>query len=321
MATYKAEWLHQRYAGRLRPLAHYTLGRLPQLLRITPPRLANLALGAAPRLAARLAGVDPRRSLPQLAARPVSSRPVSPVAAPDVVVWVDTFTNRFSPEVADAAVALLESAGQRVGLLAHADECCGLTWLSTGQLPQARARLARLLRRLADAVPSGVPVVVIEPSCLALLRADAAELVADRPEVRLRTLAEHLSALAADGAWTPPDLHGVRVLAQPHCHHASVLGWTADEDLLRRTGATVTRVGGCCGLAGDFGMTSGHHEVSTAVFETALGPAVRAAGGPGGAVVLADGFSCRTQLADLAGVRALHLATLLAARDAVDHAV
>src|SRR5919107_1397065 len=154
-------------------------------------------------------------------------------------------------------------------------ECCGLTWLSTGQLPEARRRLARLLQRLAGDVPDGVPVVVLEPSCLALLRVDAVQLVAE-PALspgRLRTLAEHL----AESAWTPPDLHGLRVLAQPHCHHASVLGWDADEQLLRRAGATLTRVSGCCGLAGDFGMAAGHYEVSTAVFGTALGPAVRVA--------------------------------------------
>jgi Fe-S oxidoreductase len=154
-----------------------------------------------------------------------------------------------------------------------------------------------------------------------VLRVDSAELLAERPlpPERLRTLAEHLAELAADGRWTPPDLRGVSVVAQPHCHHASVLGWTVDEELLRRTGATVTRVSGCCGLAGDFGMTSGHYEVSTAVFETALGPAVREA--QDRVVVLADGFSCRTQLADLTGVRGLHLATLLLGEHGVDHAV
>ena len=112
--------------------------------------------------------------------------------------------------------------------------------------------------------------------------------------------------------WTPPSLEGVTVVAQPHCHHASVLGWEHDEELLRDAGATLTRVGGCCGLAGNFGMEKGHYEVSVAVFEHDLGPAVRAA--PAGAVVLADGFSCRTQLADLAGRDSQHLAQLLASR-------
>ncbi|HET6560665.1 MAG TPA: FAD-binding and (Fe-S)-binding domain-containing protein [Marmoricola sp.] len=310
MATYKAEWLHQKYAGKRRPLSHYTLGRLPALVAKVPPRLANAGARMAPRLGKLLAGVDRRRSLPRFAPEPVSSRPAPPVASADVVLWVDTFTNRFSPQVADAAVAVLSAAGQRVQVLAFGDECCGLTWVSTGQLPAARARLTRLLDRIASAAVPGVPIVALEPSCLAVLRVDSADLLpAGSPPVasRLVTLAEHLSALPG---WEPPSLTGTSVLAQPHCHHASVLGWAADEALLLRSGASLTRVGGCCGLAGNFGMEKGHYEVSVAVFEHALGPAVRSRGG---AVVLADGFSCRTQLDDLAGVPSLHLAELLAA--------
>ena len=311
MATYKAEWLHQKYAGRrLRPRTHYSLGRLPQLIAKVPPRLANLGL-RVPAMAAAFAGVDRRRSLPQLAASPVSSRRSPAVSDPDVVLWVDTFTNRFTPGVADAAVAVLSSTGATVRVVALADECCGLTLISTGQLEEARSRLGRLLSRLAASVPDGVPVVALEPSCLAVLREDSAQLLAEgAPPLagRLRTLAEHLSAVG----FVPPSLAGVEVVAQPHCHHTSVLGWAADEKLLRSAGASLTRVGGCCGLAGNFGMEKGHYEVSVAVFEHALGPAVRSAGE--GAVVLADGFSCRTQLADLAGTQSLHLAELLASR-------
>ena len=310
MATYKAEWLHQKYSGRRRPRTHYSLGRLPQLIAKVPPRLANLGL-RLPALAAAFAGVDSRRSLPTLARRPVSARSMPAVASPDVVLWVDTFTNRFAPDVADAAVAVLSATGARVKVVAFGDECCGLTLISTGQLPEARARLGRLLDRLDSGVPDGVPVVALEPSCLAVLRVDSEDLLADgAPPIagRLVTLAEHLSAVG----WTPPDLTGVEVVAQPHCHQASVLGWEADEKLLRQAGVSLTRVGGCCGLAGNFGMEKGHYEVSVAVFDHDLGPAVRSAGE--GAVVLADGFSCRTQLADLAGTPSLHLAELLASR-------
>ncbi len=122
------------------------------------------------------------------------------------------------------------------------------------------------------------------------------------------TLAEHLASLS----WTPPSLDGVEVVAQPHCHHASVLDWSTDAALLTGAGARLTRVGGCCGLAGNFGMEKGHYDVSVAVFEHDLGPAVRSAGSD--AVVLTDGFSCRTQLADLTDVRSMHLAELLASR-------
>ncbi len=307
MATYKVEALHQKYAGKLRPLTHYTLGRLPQLLAKVPPSLANLGLRRTPRLAARMSGVDTRRSLPVLARRPLSRRTAPVVGSPDVVIWADTFTNRFTPQVAHAAVRVLESAGQRVEIHAQGDECCGLTLVSTGQLDAARRSLAALVERLRPHLDAGVPVVVLEPSCLAVLRHDAAELLG-QPVTGVVTLAEHLASLT----WTPPSLDGVEVVAQPHCHHASVLDWSTDAALLTGAGARLTRVGGCCGLAGNFGMEKGHYDVSVAVFEHDLGPAVRSAGSD--AVVLTDGFSCRTQLADLTDVRSMHLAELLASR-------
>jgi Fe-S oxidoreductase len=147
-----------------------------------------------------------------------------------------------------------------------------------------------------------------------VLRGDLTELLPADPRAReirdaARTLAE---LLAATPGWEPPDLAGVRAVAQPHCHHHAVMGWHADSALLAGAGAEVLRVGGCCGLAGNFGVERGHYDVSRAVAETALLPAVRRA--PPGAVVLADGFSCRTQLDQLAGVRGLHLAELLAGR-------
>jgi Fe-S oxidoreductase len=226
------------------------------------------------------------------------------------MVWADSFTDSFSPEAGRAAVALLERAGLRVGVVAE-PACCGLTWVSTGQLDAARRILVRALDVLHPYVVRGIPVVGLEPSCLATLRSDAVELTDDPRAAEVaagvHTLAELLSTLPH---WEPPDLTGTSVVVQPHCHHASVLGWNADASLLARSGATVTRVGGCCGLAGNFGVEQGHYEVSVAVAEHDLLPAVRAAGDD--AVVLADGFSCRTQLADLAGVRARHLAELLA---------
>jgi FAD/FMN-containing dehydrogenase/Fe-S oxidoreductase len=324
MAAYKSEALHQRYRHRVRPRSHYALGRLPRWLRMGRP-LAGLAgplLGAGPfeRLAKAAAGVDARRSIPLPARRSLRSwaratsyetRATALQAhdVPDVVVWADTFTDHFTPGNARAAVALLERAGLRVGVVGES-ACCALTWVSTGQLDAARRILGRTVETLHRYAAAGVPVLALEPSCLATLRSDAAELL-DDPRVaevarNTRTLAELLTDLPG---WTPPDLTGTEVVVQPHCHHASVLGWEADARLLARTGATVTRVDGCCGLAGNFGVERGHYEVSVAVAETHLLPAVRAAGP--GAVVLADGFSCRTQLDDLAGVGSVHLAELL----------
>ena len=324
MATYKAEVLHQTYRGRPRPAAHYSLGWLPRWAAAASraPRLANLLLAAPPLAAAakRLGGIDSRRPLPRFATPTLRARwrrrPAggpAPATSPRVLLWPDTFTDHFSPAVGQAAVRVLEDAGYRVDL---PDEplCCGLTWISTGQLDTAKRVLRRTVDRIATLAGSGVhsPMVGLEPSCLAVLRHDALGLLGpDDPAAvavagAAATLAE---VLAAAPGWDPPDLSGVAVVAQPHCHQHAVLGWAADRDLLARAGAEVTAVGGCCGLAGNFGAERGHHDVSVAVAETALLPAVRAAGPD--AVVLADGFSCRTQLDHLAGRRALHLAELL----------
>ncbi|HJW36971.1 MAG TPA: FAD-linked oxidase C-terminal domain-containing protein, partial [Actinomycetes bacterium] len=320
MATYKAEVLHQTYRGRPRPAAHYSLGWLPRWAAAASraPRLANLLLAIPPLAAAakHLGGIDPRRPLPRLATPTLRARwrrrPAggpAPATSPRVLLWPDTFTDHFSPEVGQAAVRVLEAAGYRVDL---PDEplCCGLTWISTGQLDTAKRVLRRTVDRIATLGPG--TLVGLEPSCLAVLRHDALGLLGpdDPAAVAVARAATTLAeVLAATPGWDPPDLSGVAVVAQPHCHQHAVLGWAADRDLLARAGAEVTAVGGCCGLAGNFGAERGHYDVSVAVAETALLPAVRAAGPD--AVVLADGFSCRTQLDHLAGRRALHLAELL----------
>jgi Fe-S oxidoreductase len=228
-----------------------------------------------------------------------------------VLLFVDTFTDYFSPEVGRAAVRVLEAAGYQVQI-PDRPVCCGLTWISTGQLDGARRQLRRTLDALAPALERGLPIVGLEPSCTAVLRDDVRELLpADARSAavveRTRTLAEHLTATES---WTPPRLDDVTAIAQPHCHHHSVMGWRTDAALLADAGAKVDAVGGCCGLAGNFGVERGHYDVSRAVAETALLPAVRNA--PHDAVVLADGFSCRTQLAQLANVEGIHLAQLLA---------
>jgi Fe-S oxidoreductase len=315
MATYKAEALHQRYRRRLRPRSHYALGQLPRWARLTRPvaPLANRALRSrvVQRVAKAAAGIDQRRGVPPFAQQAFSrwAAERGSVERPDVVVWADSFTEHFATGPGQAAVALLERAGQRVSVVGE-DACCGLTWVSTGQLDAARRIVARTVDVLHPYVAAGIPVIGLEPSCLAALRADLVQLTDDPRAAELaagvRTLAEHLGSLPD---WSPPDLSGTTVVAQPHCHHASVLGWEADARLLTRAGAKVTRLGGCCGLAGNFGVEQGHYEVSVAIAEHALLPAVRAAGAD--AVVLADGFSCRTQLDDLAGVRALHISELL----------
>jgi Fe-S oxidoreductase len=320
MATYKAEVLHQSYRRRLRPRPHYTLGRLPFWadLAARAPRLVNGFLGSrlGGRLAKWSAGMDQRREVPPFAARTfrqewADRRAPAGDGAP-VALWVDSFTDHFAPEVAHAAVRVLEAAGYRVQV-PDDDTCCGLTWITTGQLDAARRILGTTVRSLAPLAGAGVPIVGIEPSCTAVLRSDARELVGG-PDAELvagatRTLAE---LLAATPGWAPPPLAGTTVVAQPHCHHASVMGWSADAGILADAGADVTRLGGCCGLAGNWGVERGHHDVSVAVAEQQLLPAVRDL--PDDAVVLADGFSCRTQLDQLAHRHGRHLAQLLADR-------
>ncbi|MGY1753618.1 FAD-binding and (Fe-S)-binding domain-containing protein [Blastococcus sp. SYSU D01042] len=320
MASYKSEVLHQSYRRRLRPRPHYTLGRLPRWadLAARAPRLVNAFLGSrvGGRLAKWGAGMDQRREVPPFARRTFrqqwDARPVPAGDGPPVALWVDSFTDHFDPAVAMAAAEVLESAGYRVQV-PGADTCCGLTWITTGQLDAARRILGHTVAELAPVVAAGIPVVGVEPSCTAVLRAEALEVVggpaAEAVAAGTRTLAEQL---AATPGWEPPSLAGLRVVAQPHCHHASVLGWSPDAALLQRAGADVTRLGGCCGLAGNWGVEQGHHDVSVTIAGQQLLPAVAEL--PEDAVVLADGFSCRTQLDQLAGRQGLHLAQLLAGR-------
>jgi Fe-S oxidoreductase len=320
MATYKAEALHQRYRRRLRPRSHYALGQLPRWARLAQPAASVvnrlMGVGALQRVAKLAAGIDSRRSVPGFDTDAFRrwARRRSYAAVPgrpyDVVIWGDSFTDSFASSSGRAAIRLLEAAGLHVGVVTE-PACCALTWVSTGQLGAARRILGHTLDALHPYVERGVPVLGLEPSCLATLRSDAVELTDDpRAADVARGVYSLAEILGRVESWVPPDLTGTTVVVQPHCHHASVIGWDVDAALLARTGATLTRVGGCCGLAGNFGVEQGHYEVSVAVAEHALLPAVRSAAA--GAVVLADGFSCRTQLADLVDVRAVHLAELLA---------
>ncbi|MFD4502230.1 FAD-binding and (Fe-S)-binding domain-containing protein [Streptomyces sp. NPDC058457] len=410
MATYKAEFLHQHYAGRRRPAAHYSMGWLPRWLgwaaRTRTAGLANALASVRPlaALAKRLGGIAPERRIPRLAPEPFSRwdrrrqrkrlrgwadraragrRPELPARL--AFLWPDTFTEYLSPEVGRAAVRVLEAAGVGVvplptrrwrarrsddgGLEGYGMSvlnprrtraCCGLTYLSTGQLDRARAVLRQTLDLLepflllpsdldsdsgsdlapdsesdlapdsesdlalesasdldsdsdsGDEFPYPPPFVVLEPSCAAALRADLPELLPDDPRAarlaaRVLTFAEALERLAPD--WTPPRLDRA-VTGQTHCHQHAVLGDAPDRRLREAAALTGDLVGGCCGLAGNFGFEKGHFQVSKACAEEQLLPAVRET--EPGTVVLADGFSCRTQLEQLAGVRGRHLAEVLA---------
>ncbi|MFJ6308941.1 FAD-binding and (Fe-S)-binding domain-containing protein [Streptomyces althioticus] len=346
MATYKAEFLHHHYAGRRRPAAHYAMGWLPVWLswaaRTRTAGVVNALASVRPlaRPAKRVGGIAGEREIPRLATEPFTRwwrrRPTTG-EGPLVVLWPDTFTEHLSPSVGRAAVRVLEAAGMRVALpptlrlpsaarLGDARSrsplslltarrgrvCCGLTYISTGQLDRARTVLRRTLDLLEPVLATDAPLVVLEPSCAAALRTDAPELLHDDPRAarlasRVLTFAEALEQHAPD--WTPPAVNRP-VTGQTHCHQHAVLGDGPDRRLREAAGLTGELAGGCCGLAGNFGFEKGHYDVSRACAEEQLLPSVREA--PEDAVVQADGFSCRTQLEQLGGVRGRHLAEILA---------
>ena len=246
---------------------------------------------------------------------PILNGPRDPGGRPYALVWADSFSQTLDGTGARAVVDVLETNG--FAPIVAPDACCGLTWITTGQLTGAKKHLSSLLGVLAPFAAAGIPIVGVEPSCTAVLRDDLMDLLPDDPRSALvsgatHTLAEVLSAVPASSR-NLPSLEGVEIVAQPHCHHYSVMGWDTDQALLESLGAHVTRLEGCCGLAGNFGMEAGHYDLSVAVASHSLLPSLSA---HPDAVYLADGFSCRTQAAQLAGRRGVHLATLLAGRSA-----
>ncbi len=264
---------------------------------------------------AREHGDAPASSTPasSMATSPILSGPRDPSGRPYALVWADSFSQTLDDTGARAVVDVLEANG--FAPIVAPDACCGLTWITTGQLTGAKKHLSSLLGVLAPFAASGIPIVGVEPSCTAVLRDDLLDLLPEDPRSLLvsgatRTLAEVLSAVPA-AERRLPSLAGVEIVAQPHCHHYSVMGWDTDQALLESLGARVTWLEGCCGLAGNFGMEAGHYDLSVAVASHSLLPSLSA---QPDAVYLADGFSCRTQAAQLAGRGGVHLATLLAGK-------
>lgn len=317
MATYKAEFLDHHYRHRLRPAAHYSLGWLPRWLVLTSrtaPLVNAVLAGPLRSFGLRLGGLTAERSLPRFASRRELRNEVGSHSTPsgDVVLLVDSFTKGFRPEVAGAAARVVQQAGHTPEI--RTDVCCGLTWISTGQLRQARKRLVRAAHALDDG--SERPIVVTEPSCAAALRSDLPELVdspaAHRVARRVRSFAEQVTAQTEAG-WEPTAELPKAVTVQTHCHEYAVFGPTTQRRALHAVGiADVREATGCCGVAGNFGFERQHYEVSMAVAEQALAPALRA---DPIAVVLTDGFSCHMQARQLtddhAATASSHLAQIL----------
>ncbi|WP_426303242.1 FAD-binding and (Fe-S)-binding domain-containing protein [Arthrobacter sp. R-11] len=316
MASYKSEFFSHYYEGKLRPVSHFSLGWLPRWLKLTSrisPLVNAVLAGPLGKVVAAAGGLTTRRAMPKFASRKMLSDSLAAFAKTpadaDTVLFVDSFTKGFRPEVAAAAARVIEGTGRQVSC--ETDACCGLTWISTGQLDAAKKILGRTVAKLDDG--SDAPIVVIEPSCAAALKKDGPELLgteaAERVSHRIQSFAEAVKQWV-DNGWRPRNVPPA-VTVQTHCHEYSTFGATVQRKALAALGiADVTEATGCCGVAGNFGFEAKHYDISMKVAQQALAPALEstAADTP----VLADGFSCAMQVKQLEPERkSLHLAELL----------
>jgi FAD/FMN-containing dehydrogenase/Fe-S oxidoreductase len=321
--TYKAEFLAHYYSKRRRPLHHYALGLIPWWGQVAAraPRVVN-GLSHSPPIAQptkRLLGIAEDREIPRFARQTFRSwfahRPAR--TAPDesqrVVLWPDTFTDLFEPDAGKAAVDVLEAAGFAVEV-PEKHVCCGRPLYDFGMLGLAKRTLQNVLETLSEPIESGVPVLVLEPSCASVFRDELRNLMPHDEHARRLTaqtmVLDELLARHAPG-WNPPNV-GRRALIHGHCHHKAVIRGDQGRGLLTRAGVEAEMTSaGCCGMAGSFGYGAGEqYDVSMRIGEQFLLPAVRAADAE--TLLVADGFSCRTQIAAGTGRRALHTAEVLA---------
>jgi FAD/FMN-containing dehydrogenase/Fe-S oxidoreductase len=316
MATYKAEFNAHYYAGRLRPRAAYSMGLIYWWSRFATrmPRVAN-AVTQTPGLSAlakRVGGIHPQRALPRYAPTSFRAwfahRPPRRGGTP-VILWTDTFYNHFYPEVARAAVEVLEAAGCKV-LLPPRSLCCGRPLYAWGMLDTARGQLAQILDTLGPWVEYGLPIVGLEPSCTAALRDELPNLFPDDPRARRIQRQTHLLGdFLAERDFRPSPVRREAVV-HVHCNQHAILGDEGDRELYRRLELDYRVLdSGCCGMAGSFGFETDHYELSVAAGERVLLPAVREA--PPDQLVITNGFSCREQIGQGTGRRALHLAEVV----------
>jgi len=336
VATYKSEFLSHYYEGRLRPLSAYAFGNIDLWARIASnaPGLINLTtqLPFFRDIAKLVAGIPKQRKIPAFAPETFKSwfrrekqnaegaprlasfarRGNSELdPAPVVMLWADTFNNYFLPQTARAAVEVLEAAGYRV-VVPQAHLCCGRPLYDFGMLDRAQSLLLEILDYLEPEIEAGIPIVGLEPSCIAVFRDELVNLFPHDQRARALSkqtflLSEFLEQNSANAAL--PQFPR-KALLHGHCHHKSIMKMTAEESLLRRIGIDFqSPAPGCCGMAGSFGFEHDNYEVSAAIGELELLPAVRQA--PDDWLIIADGFSCREQIAQSTGRHALHLAEVL----------
>ena len=322
VATYKAEFLAHYYEKHSRPRSAYAMGLIHRWARLASmaPRLVN-ALAQAPGLTSivkKLGGISTKRQIPRFAPRTFvewfrARRPAPPAprVGTEVILWPDTFTNHFHPEIAIAAVEVLEAGGFDVSI-PERSMCCGRPLYDYGFLTQAKDLLRDVMAGLAPAIRAQTPIVVLEPSCLAVFRDELVNLFPNDEAARRLSrqtflLSEFLAANGTNAVST--HLRG-RVMLHGHCHHKAVAKLDDEEALLRACGADVETIdSGCCGMAGSFGFEEEHYELSLKVGELSLLPAVRRASPE--TVIVADGFSCREQIRQATGRNAVHLAEAL----------
>jgi Fe-S oxidoreductase len=329
VATYKAEFLAHYYEGKRRPLHAYAFGMIDRWAELGSqfPGLANF-FSSAPGFRHILQSVlhlAPQRKMPQLARSTFQSwarknrvpafgaaTGASPASGKsDVILWADTFNNYFHPETSRAALEVLQSAGFSV-VVPQIHLCCGRPLYDFGFLDRAKQYLERILCAMTTQIKAGVPLVVLEPSCASVFRDELRNLFPlDARATKLRSQTFLLSEFLERHApgYMPPKLPG-KVLLHGHCHHKSLMGLGDEESLLKKTGADLQSIdSGCCGMAGPFGFEKEKYGVSQAVGERVLLPAVRNT--PENALIVSDGFSCREQILQSTGRRAIHLAEAL----------
>jgi FAD/FMN-containing dehydrogenase/Fe-S oxidoreductase len=319
VATYKSEFLSHYYEGRWRPRSAYAFGKIDVWARLAShmPGLINLStqLPLLRDVSKLVAGIPKERSIPAFAPQTFRQwfrrrQPVNRELSL-VLLWPDTFNNYFLPDTAKAAVEVLESAGYRV-VLPKAKLCCGRPLYDWGMLDRAKRLLLETLATLEDEIAQGIPMVVLEPSCATVFRDEMLNLFPeDERAVRLSKqtflLSEFLEKKAKN--FSPPKL-ACKAIVHGHCHHKSVMRMTDEESVLRKMGIDFeSPAPGCCGMAGAFGFEKDKYDVSVAIGELELLPAVRKASPE--TLIIADGFSCREQVAQCTNRRALHLAEVI----------
>jgi Fe-S oxidoreductase len=331
LASYKAEFLAHYYEGRRRPLYAYAFGLIDRWARMASrtPRLAN-ALGRFPPtagMAKSLLHIAPQRTFPEFAAstfrariraretrEPVEARPGSRGAKGKVLLWADTFTNYFQPHIAEAAHQVLSDAGFSVKVLQR-HVCCGRPLYDFGMLDKAKQYLADAMDALAEEISAGTPIVVLEPSCASVFKDEAVNLMPDDPRTaKLKRQTMLLSeCLVQRAPGYVPARTPRKILVHVHCHQRALFSMKDEVAMLTATGGDVTLLdAGCCGMAGPFGFEQKSYGVSQTLGERVLAPAVRAA--DAGTLIVTDGFSCREQVAQNTGRRAVHLAEVLAGK-------